>query len=303
MADHARALGELAASSVGVGTYLGPITDAADHSYEAAIARALELGVNVVDAAISYRHQRSERAIGRALAAAVDRGFSRDEVIVATKGGFIPHGLTPPADVDVVAGIHSIAPAWLDDQIARSRANLGVATIDVYYLHNPETQLEEVAPAVFMARMRDAFATLEQACDDGRIARYGTATWNGYRTSPGTEGHLDLFALESLAREVGGSSHRFRVIQLPLNRRMSEAAEVATQERSGRRYSLLEAASELGIYVMSSASILQGKLAPDASAARDAIDWVRTRPGLGTALVGMGRPAHVDIDCSAFRRS
>ena len=53
---------------------------------------------------------------------------------------------------------------------------------------------------------------------------------------------------------------------------------------------------------MSSASILQGKLAADADAAREAIDWVRTRPGLGTALVGMGRPEHVDADVAAFRR-
>lgn len=301
--DHARALDDLTASSIGVGTYLGAATDAADRAYEAAIARAIELGVNVLDAAINYRHQRSERAVGRALATTVAHGVARDEVIVATKGGFIPQGLAPAANVEVVAGIHCIAPAWLDDQIARSRANLGVSTIDVYYVHNPETQLDEVDRPTFLARMRDAFATLERACDAGFIARYGAATWDGFRSAPDDRAHLDLFALEQLAREVAGASHRFRVVQLPLNRQMSEAAAVPTQQRAGRRMTLLDAAAELGMYVMSSASILQGRLAPDAAAAREAIEWVRTQPGLGTALVGMGRPAHVDIDCAAFRRA
>lgn len=302
--DHARQLGDLTASSVGIGTYLGPVTAAADAAYEAAIERAVELGVNVLDTAINYRHQRSERAVGRALASVCGRGASRGEIIVATKGGFIPHGVTPGPDLDVVGGIHCIAPAWLEDQIERSRANLGVATIDVYYLHNPETQLDEIAPETFAGRMRDAFATLERACDDGRIVRYGTATWNGYRVPPGMSGHLDLFALERLAREVAGDAHRFRVVQLPVNRRMGEAADLPTQrDQRGRQVPLLDAARELGMYVMSSASILQGKLAPDPVAARAAIDWVRTLPGLGTALVGMGRTAHVDENCAAFRRA
>jgi aryl-alcohol dehydrogenase-like predicted oxidoreductase len=300
--DHARSLGELTASSVGVGTYLGSASDAADHAYEAAIARALELGMNVLDTAINYRHQRSERVVGRAVAAALARGLAREELIVATKGGFVPHGLTPPADLDVVAGIHCIAPAWLDDQLRRSRTNLGLATIDIYYVHNPETQLEEVDRPTFLARMRDAFATLERACDAGWIARYGTATWDGFRVPPDDPTHLDLFALEALAREVAGASHHFKVVQLPLNRHLTEAASAPTQQRAGRRMTLLDAAAELGMYVMSSASIMQGKLAPDADAARASIDWVRTRPGLGTALVGMGKPAHVDVDCAAFRR-
>jgi aryl-alcohol dehydrogenase-like predicted oxidoreductase len=301
-ADHERPLRDLLASSVGLGTYLGPATDDGDARYEAAIARAFDLGINVLDAAINYRHQRSERAAGRALLSAATRGLSRDEIIVATKGGFIPRGLSPPSDLDVVAGIHCIAPRWLDDQIARSRENLGVETIDVYYVHNPETQLEEVDSAIFMSRMRAAFETLERACADGRVGLYGTATWDGYRVPVEAAGHLDLFALERLAREVAGESHRFRVIQLPLNRRMAEAAEAASQVRDGRRLTVLQAARELGMYVMSSASILQGKLAPDATAARTSIDWVRSRPGLGTALVGMGRVEHVEANCSTFRR-
>src|SRR5512145_1595102 len=78
-------------STLGLGTYLGSDDDAIDALYERAAARALARGVNVVDSAINYRHQRSERALGAAIAGLVARGaLARDEVFVATKGGFIP---------------------------------------------------------------------------------------------------------------------------------------------------------------------------------------------------------------------
>jgi aryl-alcohol dehydrogenase-like predicted oxidoreductase len=161
-----------APSKLGLGTYLGPDDDATDRLYEAAIARALELGINVLDAAINYRNQRSERAIGRVL-----RGVRREQVIVATKAGFVPFDGRRPADPrafieetyvkpgamswdDLVAGCHVMTPRWLRDQLARSLANLGVAKIDVYYLHNPEMQLEEVPPDEFLRRARAAFGAL-----------------------------------------------------------------------------------------------------------------------------------------------
>ena len=96
---HFRGLGgELTVASVGLGTYLGPEDGATDVLYQDAVARALELGLNVLDTAVNYRHQRSERAIRTALAAAVDRGLvKRDEVVVATKGGFTAFdGAVPP---------------------------------------------------------------------------------------------------------------------------------------------------------------------------------------------------------------
>ena len=312
--DHIRRLGDLSVGSVGLGSYLGPTDDATDLRYQGAVARALALGMNVLDAAINYRCQRSERAIGRAIAMAADAGIGRDEIVVSTKGGFLPFDGNRPEDPrtyfhdtvvapglagwdDIVAGCHCLAPRFLADQLARSRANLGLATIDVYYLHNPETQLDEVDRRTFAQRIRAAFEVLEHARADGALVRYGVATWNGLREPREAPGHLSLAELVGLAREVGGDGHGFRVVQLPLNRRMTEAAELATQ--AGR--TLLDAAEDLGVYVMSSASILQGKLAPDAAAGQAALDWTRTRPGLGTALVGMSRIEHVERNAAVFR--
>src|SRR5688500_15464921 len=145
-------------SSIGLGTYLGGDDDATDRRYEEAIARAIEDGCKVLDAAINYRSMRSERSIGRALAAAFAAGtLQRDEVVVATKAGFLPFDGGRPRDPggylretyvtggvlkpeDIVAGCHAMTPGYLRDQLERSRTNLGLDTIDVFYLHNPETQ-------------------------------------------------------------------------------------------------------------------------------------------------------------------
>jgi len=54
-------------SSIGIGTYLGQPNEKTDASYTEAIVAAVENGINVIDAAINYRFQRSERSIGTAI--------------------------------------------------------------------------------------------------------------------------------------------------------------------------------------------------------------------------------------------
>jgi aryl-alcohol dehydrogenase-like predicted oxidoreductase len=313
---HFRPALSVTASSIGVGTYLGRDDDATDALYRDAVGRALELGINVVDTAINYRNQRSERAVGAALQRS---GIAREAVLVCTKGGFLPFDGVRPLDVDryieerfvragllrsedIVDGCHSLAPNFLADQIDRSRENLGVGTIDLYYLHNPETQLGGVSRAEFLRRLRDAFAALEAACDDGRIAAYGTATWRGYRLREGHGEHLALRDVLAAAREVGGAQHRFRAVQLPFNLELDEASTVRNQAGA----TLLEAARDAGIAVFASASVLQGslakQLAPQLRArfpglrtdAQRAIQFVRSTPGIACALVGMKTRTHVD---------
>src|SRR5262252_1799984 len=89
--------GGLAASSLGIGTYLGECDDSDDAKYATAIRAALERGVNVIDSSINYRCQRSERTVGDTLRAAIADGVvSRDEVIICTKGGYIPLDAAAP---------------------------------------------------------------------------------------------------------------------------------------------------------------------------------------------------------------
>src|SRR5262245_35304732 len=96
---HFRDLQGLASSSIGLGTYLGSEDPRTDELYEAAVTEAIKDGCNVLDSAINYRCQRSERAIGRAVAALIaNGGVRRDEIVVATKGGFIPFDGSLPED-------------------------------------------------------------------------------------------------------------------------------------------------------------------------------------------------------------
>ncbi len=280
---------------------------------------------------MNYRHQRSERAIGVALADLVRRGaVARDEVVVATKGGYIPFDAEIPRDPgayftetylrpgivrpdEVVGGAHCMAPRYLDDQIGRSRANLGLGALDIYHLHNPEGQLEEIDRAEFLRRLREAFGTFERAVQEGMVGRYGTATWNGYRQPPDHPGFLQLEELVTVAREVGGPDHHFKVIQLPYNLAMPEAFTRANQRVGKELVSVLEAARRLDVYVMASASVYQGQLTRNLppliaeylpgleSDAQRALQFVRSTPGIGTALVGMKSPVHVDENAGVAR--
>ena len=317
-------------ASIGVGTYLGECTDDDDRRYEAAIGLALASGSNLVDTAINYRCQRSERAVGRAVARAIAAGVvRREEVVVCTKGGYVPLDGAPPATreayeaylereffargvmapSDVAHGGHSLAPSFLRDQVARSRVNLGLATIDLYYLHNPEQQLDVLAPDAFRAALRDAFAALEECVARGEVARYGVATWRALRVPPGAKGHLALVDLVAVAREVAGDGHHFAAVQLPVSLAMPEALRDATQPLAGRSarrpVPLLQAAHEMGVAVVASAPLMQAQLVRGLppqlrdtfprceTDAQRALAFVRAMPGLGAALVGMRTAEHV----------
>jgi len=327
--------GGLVASSLGVGTYLGECDDADDASYASGIRAALERGVNVIDSSINYRCQRSERTVGNTLRAAIADGLvKRDEIIVCTKGGYVPLDAAAPATrddylaylqrtfvdpgivapEDVVGGGHSLSPSFIAHQIKTSQANLGVRTIDVYYLHNPEQQLDSVQPARLRTILRRAFTLLEERVESGDIGCYGCATWNGLRTPPDARGHLDLSELVAIARDVGGDDHHFRVVQLPINLAMSEAIRVPTQRLGARRLvPLLQATAELGISVVASATLMQARLTSElppavrdsfpslATDAQRALAFVRSLPGVTCALVGMRSLGHVDENLASAR--
>jgi aryl-alcohol dehydrogenase-like predicted oxidoreductase len=320
--QHVYGAGQLSLSSIGLGTYLGEPDDEADANYIAAIGSALRSGVNVLDTAINYRHQRSERNIGASLALLTESGdVQRDEVMVCTKAGYLSFDGNLPADPrayfmreyvetrvldprELVGGMHCMAPHYLENQIERSRRNLGLETIDLFYLHNPESQLAEVSQEVFRERLKRAFAALESAVKAGKIRYYGMATWNAFRVADGARDYISLLATVELAREVGGEHHHFRFIQLPFNLAMPEAFAFNNQTVNHKSVSVLTAAAQLGVAVMGSATLYQGRLIhglPESirqilgmkTDAENAIQFARSAPGLSTALIGMGNEEHV----------
>ncbi len=296
-------------SSIGIGTYLGRADEATSESYVKSIRDAVRGGINVIDTAINYRHTLSERNVGQALQLLFTAGeAARDELLVCTKAGFLTPGHIPSGVIteqDVAGGVHCIHPGFLADQIDRSRAHLGLETIDVFYVHNPETQLEHISRPVFEDRLRAAFHGLEQMAAQGRIACYGAATWNGFRLKPDDPRGLSLRRIVEIAREAGGEDHRFRYVQLPVNLAMPEAFTRPHENNGAEPASFLEVAARLGVTVVASAAILQARLAtglpdelrsrwPEArTEAQFAIQFARSTPGVTTALIGMSKPEHV----------
>jgi len=318
---HFRDAHRLLLSSLGMGTYLGQPDGKTDESYTAAAVLAAQSGINTFDAAINYRFQRSERSIGAALKQLAAEGYAREEFVVCTKGGFLTPDGAMPTDAndyffreyiqpgvftakDLVGGGHCMTPKFLRNQIGRSLKNLGVGCIDVYYLHNPETQLSEIAKEVFLERVRDAFTFLESAVEAGEISYYGMATWNGFRQDAGATDGMQLAEIAQIAQEIAGGMHHFRFVQLPFNLGMTEALTLGNQSINKNKRTVMEAASDLDISLIASASLLQGQVAKNlppfvaealglANDAERALQFVRSSPGITTALVGMSKVAHV----------
>jgi aryl-alcohol dehydrogenase-like predicted oxidoreductase len=319
-----RRFGPGVVSSIGVGTYLGEPTDDCDRGYRTSIAEALSNGINLVDTAINYRCQRGERVVGEALNRA---DADREEVVVATKGGFLPFEGSRPEDPgayvrsefvetglvdtdDLAAGSHAMTPAFLDAMLDRSLANLDLDTVDCYYVHNPETQLRVREREAVYDQLQAAFERLERRRAAGDIGGYGVATWEAFRVPRDHDTYLSLPEVvgraEAAAESVSADDHGLIAVQLPFNVTMADAVTVEAHRHptEDRDVSALEYAQASDLDVVASATLAQGSLAASVPSdvdaelngetpAQRAINFARSAPGVTVALVGTSSPAHV----------
>lgn len=297
--DFFRDIAGLHLSTLGLGTYRGAPDDATDLLYEHSALLALRSGINVLDTALHYREQRSERALRATLRTLINANeLQRDQIFVATKAGLLTPGAMPEwlQQEDVAGGIHCMHPDFIEDQLNRSRENLDLDTIDLLYLHNPETQFHFALRDVVEYRLQLAFERLEKLSSDRVIRWYGVATCEGF-TAPE---HLSLDRLIDLARYVGGEDHRFRFIQFPFNL----GAIDAYLQRDEQGVSVLKVAARAGITVIGNSTlhdgqlvnlpqIVQSRLPGLKSDAARAIQFSRSTPGISIALAGTGNPDHL----------
>ena len=104
-------------------------------------------------------------------------GYSREELVICTKGGYLPFDGAPTRNVrdyleetfikpgiasfdDFVGGSHCMTPGYLQNQIDQSLRNMNIESVDVYYIHNPESQLGHVSEDEFYYRITAAFERL-----------------------------------------------------------------------------------------------------------------------------------------------
>jgi aryl-alcohol dehydrogenase-like predicted oxidoreductase len=134
-------LRQLEVSRIGLGAmgmsfgYTGAGSDDAESIRT--IHRALELGVTFIDTAEVYGPYTNEELVGQAL-----KG-RRDEVVVATKFGFISH-------TGRAAGALDSSPASIRAAVEGSLRRLGTDYIDLYYQHrvDPATPIEDTVGAL-----------------------------------------------------------------------------------------------------------------------------------------------------------
>ena len=119
-----------------------------------------------------------------------------------------------------------------------------------------------------------------------------------------------------LAREVAGDRHHLAVVQMPINLALTEAVRLPTQPLPPNALvPALQAAMDLGLGVVASATLMQSQLAQglppqlhDAfpgheTDAQRAIAFVRALPGVCAGLVGMRSAAHVEENLRSARRA
>ena len=338
-----RRFGPGVASSVGIGTYLGEPTAAVDDAYREAIGLALRSGVNHVDTAVNYRCGRAERVVGEAVR---ESPIDRESIVVATKGGFLPFDGERPDDPtayvrdrflatgivdadDLANGAHAVAPEYLEWSLDRSLDRLGLDTVDLFYIHNPETQLAARSREAVYDRLEAAFEALERRRAAGDVGAYGVATWDAFRVPESDERYLSLAEVLARAEAAGEAvgpddDHGFEAVQLPFNVAMADAFTRRNQRPPGvdgddgdadgdaKPVSTLEFAHEAGLSVVTSASIGQGELANEGAIPADvdatlagetpaqrALNFARSAPGVTASLVGASDPAHVRENVAA----
>jgi aryl-alcohol dehydrogenase-like predicted oxidoreductase len=148
---------DLQVSMIGFGTWaFGGDWGAADiQESKDSIQHALELGINLFDTAQGYGFGVAERLLGEALW----ERTSREDVIIATKGGL---------RMDGDRLLRDASRRWLREGVESSLRNLGTDYIDLYQVHwpDPRTPAEETAGA------------LEELVGEGKIRHVGVSNYD-----------------------------------------------------------------------------------------------------------------------------
>jgi len=263
----------LTTSRLGFGTYR---VDTRESDHREALVRALREGVNLIDTSTNYMDGDSERLVGAVLRDLMkSNDVTRDAVIVVSKIGYVQGenlkqaqareraGHSYPDMVKYGEGIwHCLHPDFLSDQLTASLDRLGLATLDVCLLHNPEYFLSEAAHRgeknlavlrkVFYQRLEKAFAYLESQVESGRLQYYGVSS-NTVAGDPNASDATSLSEMLTAAKAAAASHsqsrHHFSVLQCPMN--LFEAGALLTPNTGNDdAHTVLDLAQREGLAVL-----------------------------------------------------
>lgn len=269
---------DLITSKVGYGSYR---VHNQSEEHVATLKKAIEAGCNLIDTSSNYTDGGSETLIGdvlRDLIAA--EKIRREEIIVVSKVGYMQgknldeamqREQTGQPYAEVVKYMegcwHCIHPDFLMDQWNHSANRLGLETIDVYLLHNPEYFLSDAqkrsrdltdfndSQETFYNRVYRAFVQMEQLTLNGKIRCYGISS-NTFPSPKADFEHASLYRVYEAACKAGATVHgnsranHFKVIQLPYNLFEHGALTTVNNEIDRKNVTVLEGAKSLGIGVL-----------------------------------------------------
>ena len=318
----------LSLSNVGIGTYLGEPDSQTDVMVKDAVKKSIMSGMNVIDTAINYRAQKSERSIGQALSELIsENSVTREELFICTKNGYVTNDgdiqedfmqyimreLGKPGIVkegDISSGYHCMTIPYLDDQLERSLKNLNLECVDLMYLHNAVEGHPEMSKPQFIENLKKVFEFYESKRKEGKIRFYGMATWECFRSNSDNPMFLSLEDVVKIAQDIGGSEHGFRFIQLPFNLHFDQALLLKNQTVNGSQKSILESAIELEIGVFTSVPLMQGRLLEwakskplfsNSNPSVGLLQFIRSTPGVLAPLIGQKSRTHVDENLEVMK--
>ncbi|KAG0061965.1 hypothetical protein BGZ89_011021 [Linnemannia elongata] len=219
----------LVLSKLGFGAYR---VNSSQSAHKAALIKAVQAGVNVIDTSSHFGHGASEKFIGETLGDLFKQdAIKREQVVVVSKAGFIlpPTTEFPSQDLENVpsyaaissTSYHSIHPNYLKAQISQSLDRLKLEKLDIFMLNNPERMLgDRMLPGGFSKsrlykEIAEAFAYLDTEVEAGRIGGYGICS-NALHI-PTTEDHLSLKTILKTRQDFGWKLENFVAVQAPFN--------------------------------------------------------------------------------------
>lgn len=283
-------------SVVGLGAWQigGSWGSVPDQDARAVLDAAVECGITMIDTADVYGDGRSERFIGELLA----KPRTPADLFVATKMGRRVEQRPEHYHLDNFR-------AWLD----RSRANLGVDTIDLVQLHCPPSPVY-AGDAVFDALdtlvaegVIRAYGVSVETCDEAlaALARPHLASiqiiLNCFRLKP-------LEEVLPAAREAGvGIIARVPLASGLLAGGYDETTRFAeddhrTFNRRGESFDVGETFSGVP-YEVGLAAVRELAPLTDRPLAQFALRWVIDQPGVTTVIPGARRPEQVRANAAA----
>lgn len=265
------------AIALGAMAFAGFYAGGEDDLGVAAIRRALDEGVTLLDTAEAYGQGRSEGLVGRAV-----KG-RRDEAVVATKAS---RG----------------HPDYLAQAIDRSLGHLGLDHVDLYYLHRVDAEVPIEETAGMMGRLVEA----------GKIVAYGLSE-AGPETIRRAHAEHPVAALQTeysllergpedgileTTRELGIAF----VAYSPLSRGLLTGrirSEADLDEDDWRRAVPRFQGDNLARNVALLGPLEELARERDSTPAAVALAWLLSRGNDVIPLVGMGRPQNVDraLEC------